>query len=165
MEIVSSIQSKIFEIRNQKVMLDFDIAALYQIETKRLKEAVRRNVNRFPEDFMFELSENEWQALRSQIASTKKGGIRYAPFAFTEQGVAMLSSVLNTPKSIEINISIIRAFVLLRQYALTYKELTEKVKKIESKFPDIYKALDYLLTKDKQKTDFEKRKRIGFKTE
>ena len=110
------IQSKIYEIRGQKVMLDRDLAELYGIETKRLKEAVRRNFRRFPVDFMFELNRKEFEFLRSQIASSNgRGGLRYMPFAFTEQGVAMLSSVLNSDVAIEVNISIMRAFVAVRQ--------------------------------------------------
>jgi len=94
---LQNIQQKIYEVRDQKIMLDFDLAQLYEVETKRLKEAVRRNINRFPTDFMFELSKQEYDSLRSQIATSKRGGIRYMPFAFTEQGVAMLASVLNSP--------------------------------------------------------------------
>lgn len=139
------IQNKIFEIRGMRVMLDFDLAEMYETETKRLKEAVRRNLNRFPPDFMFELIPEEWQILRSQIASSSWGGARYLPFAFTEQGVAMLASILNSPKSIEINISIVRAFIALRQYALGYAELNQKLENfmIETnmQFNDIYQAL------------------------
>ena len=110
------IQNKIYEVRGQKVMLDFDLAELYGSETKRLKEAVRRNLKRFPSDFMFELTKEEFESLRSQIASSNgRGGLRYMPFAFTEQGVAMLSSVLNSDVAIEVNISIMRAFVAVRQ--------------------------------------------------
>ena len=106
------IQSKIHEIRGQKVILDFDLAAMYGTETKALKQSVRRNLRRFPDDFMFELTRDEYSALRSQtVTSNARGGTRYMPFAFTEQGVAMLSSVLNSEVAIEINISIMRAFV------------------------------------------------------
>lgn len=162
------IQNKIYEIRGLKVMLDFDLAELYGIETKRLKEAVRRNLNRFPPDFMFELSKNEANylinSLRSQFATSNKGGIRYMPFAFTEQGVAMLSSVLNSPQAIEINIQIVRAFVILRQYALGYAELSEKLEKFmletNMQFNDIYQALTELARLKEEKT---KPKRIpGF---
>ena len=110
------IQSKIYEIRGQKVMLDFDLAEMYGTETKRLKESVRRNIKRFPSDFMFELTKEEFATLRSQIAtSNKRGGTRYMPYAFTEPGVAMLSSVLNSEVAIEININIMRAFIAVRQ--------------------------------------------------
>lgn len=160
---IEVIKNKIFEIRGQKVMLDFDLGLLYDVETKRLKEAVRRNINRFPEDFMFELTEIELNSLRSQIASSNRGGTRYMPFAFTEQGIAMLSSVLNSEKAIAINISIIRAFVTIRQFTLTYSELKDRVLAIENQFPDIYKALNYLVDKEadaKKNTD---RNKIGYK--
>ncbi|MEM0542731.1 ORF6N domain-containing protein [Flavobacterium sp. j3] len=157
------IQNKIHEIRGHKVMLDFDLALLYNVENKRLKEAVRRNINRFPEDFMFELTEIEFNSLRTQIASSNRGGIRYMPFAFTEQGIAMLSSILNSEKAIEINISIIRAFVTIRQFSLTYAELKTRIEEIESQFPDIYKALNYLVDKDKNGSSTAERNKIGFK--
>src|SRR5665647_104195 len=101
-------QNKIYEIRGQRVMLDFDLAELYETETKRLKEAVRRNLSRFPDDFMFELSPKEWEILRTQFATSSWGGIRYQPFAFTEQGVAMLASVLKSETATQVNIQIIR---------------------------------------------------------
>lgn len=149
-------------------MLDFDLAELYETETKRLKEAVRRNIGRFPSDFMFELNVAEFESLRTQFASSNRGGTRYLPFVFTEQGVAMLASVLNSPKAIEVNIQIVRAFVFLRHYVLTHADLTNKLKELESKynkqFKDVYEALNYLLTGDKQKTEQNQRKRIGYKT-
>jgi hypothetical protein len=141
---LQKIQSKIFELRGYKVMLDSDLAELYETETKRLKEAVRRNVDRFPPDFMFELNKNEFESLRTQFASSNRGGTRYLPFAFTEQGVAMLASVLNSAKAIDVNIQIVRAFVFLRQYALTNTDLTNKLKELESRynkqFMDVYEA-------------------------
>jgi hypothetical protein len=112
------IKRSILEIRGKKVILDFELAKMYQTETKRLKESVRRNIKRFPDDFMFELTPDEWENLRSQFATSSWGGQRYLPFAFTEQGVAMLSSVLNSEIAIEVNINIMRAFVLMRQFAL-----------------------------------------------
>jgi len=164
-----TIQQKIFEIRGQKVMLDFDLAELYETETKYLKRSVRANSKRFPPDFMFELSKTEWESLRCNFStSNKRGGTRYLPFAFTEQGVSMLSSVLNSDKAIDVNISIMRAFVFMRQYALTHKDLTDKLKKLETKynkqFKDVYEALNYLLNKDKLETKQKERKRSGFKT-
>ena len=132
---VEVIKDKIFEIRGQKVMLDFDLALLYGTETKVLKQSVRRNIARFPEDFMFELTENEFNSLRSQFVTSNRGGIRYMPFAFTEQGIAMLSSVLNSEKAIDINISIIRAFVTIRQFTMTYSELKDRILAIENQFP------------------------------
>jgi hypothetical protein len=157
------IQNKIFEIRGHKVMLDFDLALLYNVETKVLKQAVRRNSNRFPEDFMFELTEIEFGSLRSQFVTSKRGGVRYMPFAFTEQGIAMLSSVLNSEKAIEINISIIRAFVTIRQFTLTYSELKDRIIEIEKQFPDIYKALNYLVDKESSGKNNDERNKIGYK--
>jgi hypothetical protein len=159
------IQNKIFEIRGCKVMLDFDLAMLYNVETRVLKQAVRRNNNRFPEDFMFELTEIELNSLRSQIVTLKNKGRgqhpKYLPFAITEQGIAMLSSVLKSEKAIEINISIIRAFVTTRQFTLSYSELKTRIEEIESQFPDIYKALNYLVDKSSNTTN--ERTKIGYK--
>ena len=116
MELTVIVQQKIYEIRGQRVMLDFDLAEMYGMETKVLKQSVKRNIKRFPSDFMFELTKEEWESLRSQfVTSNKRGGVRYMPFAFTEQGVAMLSSVLNSDIAIEVNIAIMRAFVAVRQ--------------------------------------------------
>jgi hypothetical protein len=164
------IKNKIYEIRGHKVMLDFDLAELYETETKVLKQSVRRNLERFPDDFMFELTKTELYALRSQIVTLETGRGRhskYLPFAFTEQGVAMLSGILNSEKAVEINIAIMRAFVFLRNYALSHKDLTEKLKKMErkysQKFTDIEAALTYLIQKDEQETKQKKRKRIGFR--
>ena len=129
------IQSKIYEIRGQRVMQDFDLAQMYGTETKVLKQAVKRNIKRFPTDFMFELNKEEFGFLRSQfVTSNQRGGTRYMPFAFTEQGVAMLSSILNSEVAIEINISIMRAFIAVRQlianpqpdkHSLLQKEVTK----------------------------------------
>jgi hypothetical protein len=168
------IQKRIYELRGQKVMLDFDLAELYETEAKRLKEAVRRNADRFPDDFMFEITRDEYDSLRTQIASSKnaegqkgRGGRRYLPYAFTEQGVAMLASVLNSPKAIQVNISIVRAFVMLRQLALTYKELALKIGKMERKynkqFADVYEALDLLLKEKEIEDEWKERKPIGYK--
>ena len=163
------IQSLIHEIRGYRVMLDSDLAALYETETKRLKEAVRRNINRFPPDFMFELNESEFETLRTQFAASNRGGTRYMPFAFTEQGVAMLASVLNSPRAIEVNIQIVRAFVFLRQYAIANEELARKLNELESmynkQFKDIYEALNYLLTTNHQQKLQNQRRKIGFVTE
>jgi len=164
----TDIQTKIYEIRGHKVMLDFDLAELYETETKYLKRTVRANIKRFPSDFMFELSKIEWETLRCNIStSNTRGGTRYLPFAFTEQGVAMLSSVLNSDKAVQVNIQIIRAFVFMRQYALSHKDLTDKLLELESKydrqFKDIYDAISFLLQKDIQETGQKQRKRIGYK--
>jgi len=157
------IQQQIIELRDQKIMLDFHLAELYEIETKVLKQAVRRNINRFPPDFMFELTQNEFESLRSQFVTSKRGGLRYMPFAFTEQGIAMLSSVLNSEKAIAINIAIMRTFVSLRQFALNYKELNDKITEIEKQFPEIYNILNYLMDKEKTATPKIERNKIGFK--
>lgn len=127
------IESRIFLIRGQKVLLDADLAGLYQVETKRLNEAVRRNRERFPEDFMFRLTPAESEHLRSQIATSNQqwGGRRYLPYAFTEQGIAMLSSVLRSNRAIEVNIAIMRTFVRLRQLLATHEELAHKLEKLE----------------------------------
>jgi hypothetical protein len=159
------ITQKIIEIRGHKVLLDFDLAELYNTETRILKQAVRRNSSRFPEDFMFELTEEEWISLRSQIVTLKTGRgqhSKYLPFAFTEQGVAMLSSVLNNEKAIEINIAIMRSFVSLRKFALTYEELTKRVTEIEQQFPDIYKALNHLMDSKQQHQMQQERIKIGY---
>ncbi len=163
------IQQKIFEIRGVKVMLDLDLAELYETETKYLKRAVRANIKRFPPDFMFELTKSEFETLRCNFSTSKqRGGTRYLPFAFTEQVVAMLSAVLNSDKAIDVNIAIMRAFVFIRQYALSHKDFTNKLKTIENKynkkFKDVYEALNYLLKKDKLESDQKTRRRIGFNT-
>ena len=159
---IEVIQNKIHEIRGCKVMLDIDLAQLYEVENKRLKASVRRNINRFPEDFMFELTEIEFANLRTKISSSSYGGNRYMPFAFTEQGIAMLSSVLKSDKAIEINISIMRTFVTIRQFALSYSELKTRIEEIENQFPDIYTTLNYLVDKDSNEKNKERTK-IGFK--
>src|SRR5436190_20010159 len=115
------VMNKIYLIRGHKVMLDFDLAKLYHVETKRLKEQVNRNQERFPDDFMFQLTKDEFEILRSQIATSSWGGARYMPMAFTEQGVSMLSSVLNSPTAISVNIQIIRVFTKMRALLLTHK--------------------------------------------
>lgn len=165
---LQKIETKIYEVRGQKIMLDFDLADLYETETKYLKRAVRANNRRFPTDFMFELTKTEWETLRCNFStSNQRGGTRYLPFAFTEQGVSMLSSVLKSDKAIDVNIAIMRAFVFIRQYALTHKDLTEKLKELETtynkQFKDVYEAINYLLQKDKQAIEQKERKRIGYK--
>ena len=163
------IQKKIYEIRGHKVMLDFDLALLYKVENRALKQAVKRNMDRFPDDFFFQLTKAEWQELIT-ICDNLPENLKFspaAPFAFTEQGVAMLSSVLKSKKAVQVNIAIMRAFVFIRNYALSHKDLTEKLSEMESKynmqFKDVYDAINYLLQKDKQQIEQGKRKRIGFK--
>lgn len=161
------ISSKIYWIREQKVMLDSDLAELYQVETKQLKRQVRRNMERFPEDFMFELAKEESEILRSQSGTSKWGGTRYAPMAFTEQGVAMLSSVLNSPTAIKVNIQIIRVFSKLRQTLADTLLLKLEIEQIKKKLSNhgknielVFNYLDELLEK---KEEEKPRTRIGFK--
>jgi hypothetical protein len=151
-----SIQHKIHEIRGYKVMLDFDLAAMYQVETKNLNLSVKRNMKRFPFDFMFQLTNEEWGNLRLQIETSKQGGRRYLPYAFTEQGIAMLSGLLNSDIAIEMNIKIMRAFIMMRQYALDYAELNRKLDdfmlEANMQFSEIYQALTEL-AEQKRKAD------------
>jgi hypothetical protein len=164
------IESKIYEIRNQKVMLDFDLAEIYEVETKRINEAVRRNMERFPQRFMFRLKQKEWVLMRSQIATASKQNkrnISSIPYAFTEHGVTMLSSVLHSKKAIQMSILIVEAFVILKEFALNYTILTEKLRQLEEKydqkFSDITQAINYLLQKDQIQIEQQtKRRPIGF---
>ena len=164
---IQLIQNKIYEIRGCRVMLDAELAELYAVETRILKQAVRRNMDRFPSDFMFELSLVEYNSLRSQIVTLKDVGrgqhSKYLPFVFTEQGVAMLASVLKGPKAIEVNIQIVRAFVYMRQYALSHKDLADRLTELEGQFSDVSQVINYLLKKDDQQVEQGERVRIGFK--
>ena len=154
--------SRIHTIRNQKVMFDFDLAEMYGIDTKTLKRAVRRNIERFPEDFMFELTMEEFQNLRTQIASSSWGGSRYPPFAFTEHGAVMLASILNSETAVKASIFVVRTFIKLRQLISGYHELSERMdgleEKYDSQFEQVIHALEGLAEKKK-----EPRKLIGFK--
>lgn len=139
------IQSKIYEIRGQRVMLDFDLAELYQVETRTLKQAVRRNIERFPSDFMFEITESEYNYLKNSmtsqiVISNERGGRRYMPFAFTEQGVAMLSSVLRSETAIQVNIAIMRAFAAMRNYITTTTQITAELSEIRAKLALLERA-------------------------
>lgn len=161
----NDIVQKIYIVRGMKVMLDKDLAEMYGVETKRLKEAVRRNISRFPDDFMFELSELEMSNLRSQFATSSWGGVRYLPMAFTEQGVAMLSSVLRSERAIQVNIRIIRVYTRMKSLLLDNKELWLKMEKIEQALAKkdeevqaIFKVLKNLLVKEEKP-----REPIGFK--
>jgi regulator of replication initiation timing len=163
------VMNKIYFIREQKVMLDRDLAELYGVETKRLKEAVRRNESRFPDDFMFELTEKEFNSLRTQFATsnTGRGGTRYFPMVFTEQGVAMLSSVLNSERAIAVNIQIMRIFTRIRQMLMDNTELRLEIEKIKKKLDNhdknmeiVFQYLDELLEK---KENPKSRKQIGYK--
>jgi ORF6N domain-containing protein len=158
------IQGKIIVIREEKIIIDRDLAELYGVETKQLKRAVRRNLDRFPSDFMFELTREEYNSLRSQFGTSSWGGARYLPMAFTEQGVAMLSSVLNSKRAIEMNIAIMRAFVELRRTSSSYKQIALKLREIETRLEDhdesidaIFEAIRQLMTPPEPR-----KKKIGF---
>jgi hypothetical protein len=165
---LSVIQNKIYEIRGQKIIFDFDLADMYGVTTKALKQAVKRNAGRFPPDFMFQLDTLEFESLRSHFVTSKRGGTRYMPFAFTEQGIAMLSSVLNSDKAIEVNIAIMRTFVSIREYALNYTDLQGKLQELEKdynkNFKEIYEALNLLISTKLIEEQSSRRERIGFKT-
>lgn len=159
------ILNKIYFIRGHKVMLDSDLAELYQVETKVLKQSVKRNMDIFPEHFMFELTEKEFNSLRSQFVTSNRGGRRYLPYVFTEQGVAMLSSVLKSKQAIQINILIMRTFVKIRNLVYSYKDLADKIATIEKslgshgkKIIKIFEILNCLT-----KENVGERKEIGFK--
>ena len=184
MEIIRSIQNRIFEIRGERVMLDRDLAALYETETKALNLAVKRNLKRFPKDFMFQLTKEEFESLRFQFETSKtvdtlrlqnetskgSGGTRYLPYAFTEQGVAMLSGVLNSEKAISMNIAIMRAFIEIRRLSLTHRDLRSQLKNImdqlgehDVQLKQIYDAMENLLDENNSQKKWEDRERIGFK--
>ena len=163
---VQIIENKIFIIRGQKVMLDKDLANLYEVETRALNQAVKRNIERFPEDFMFQLTKEEFEILKSQFVTSSWGGVRKMPFVFTEQGVSMLSSVLNSKRAIAVNVQIMRTFVKIRELALTNKDLTQRLNEMEKRFieyardmnvniEDIYRHLNHL-------TDITRPQKIGF---
>ena len=164
---LTTIKNSIHEIRGKRVILDYELAKMYEVETRVLKQAVRRNIDRFPEDFMFELTEEEMKNLTSQFVMSSWGGTRHGTFAFTEQGVAMLSSVLKSKLAIQINISIMRAFVMMRKWSLTYHELAERLEELERKhgqrFDGIEQVLNYFIQKDKQSTQQNQRKQMGYK--
>jgi hypothetical protein len=162
--VTDRIESLIYIIREERVMLDQDLAALYEVETKALVQAVQRNLGRFPPDFMFQLSFQEFTALRSQIVTSKgRGGRRTAPYAFTEHGVAMLSSVLRSERAVEINIEIIRAFLKLRQLVASNAELTGRLNRLEqnydSQFKVVFDAIRQLMS---EATPVPPKRRIGF---
>lgn len=168
------IQNLIYVIRGQRVMLDSDLARLYEVETKVLNQAVKRNVERFPEDFMFQLSKEEFEVLRSQIVTSKmktetRGGRQYFPYVFTEQGVSMLSSVLKSKKAIHINVQIMRTFVKMREWAIENKEIAQRLAELEHYFiqhckdnqadiKELREAMDLLIDRTKPS-------KIGFKTD
>ena len=155
------ITTKICHIRNIKVMLDRDLAELYQVETRTLKQAVRRNIKRFPPDFMFELTYQELRNLRSQFVISSWGGVRRPPMAFTELGVAMLSSVLKSNRAIQVNIQIMRAFTELREMLASHKELKRKIEQMESKYDEQFKIV-FEAIKQLIFTESKPKRKIGF---
>lgn len=186
MQIIQSIQNRIYEIRGERIMLDFDLAQLYEVETKALNQAVKRNIKRFPEDFMFRLSIVEWQGIRSQsvtassstvslrshivTASQDKRNTAVTPYAFTEQGIAMLSGILTSDKAIHMNIAIMRAFVEVRKILLQQTDLKEQLKQIKERLGEhdtqlnsIYDAMENLLDEKAAQRKWEDRERIGFR--
>lgn len=190
MQIIRSIQNRIYEIRGERVMLDFDLAALYEVETKALNQAVKRNIKRFPVDFMFRLTREEWNDMRSRFltaysetldsksimrsqivtASQNKRNTGITPYAFTEQGVAMLSGVLNSDKAINMNIVIMRAFVEIRKLLLRQVDFKDQLKEIKERLGEhdgqlnqIYDALENLLDEKASQRKWEERERIGYK--
>jgi hypothetical protein len=184
MEIIRSIQNRIYEVRGVRVMLDFDLADLYEVSTKVLNQAVKRNIKRFPEDFMFRLTELEWGVMRSQIVTASgqsdiksnviifqtKRNTAITPYAFTEQGVAMLSGILNSDRAINMNIAIMRAFVEIRRVLIRENNLSEQLRQIKERLGEhdaqlnhIYDALENLLDEKATQRKWEDRERIGFK--
>ena len=190
MRIIQSIQNKIYEIRGHRVMLDRDLAELYDVETKVFNQAVKRNITRFPEDFMFQLTDAEWETLRFQIETSKGGDssrsqsvtlklistggrgqhTKYLPYAFTEQGVAMLSGILNSDRAINMNIAIMRAFVELRKVLMDHSDIKEQLRILQSRIGEhdsqlsgIYDAIENLLDDKAAQRKWEDRERIGFK--
>ena len=182
MQIIQSIQNRIYTIRGERVMLDFDLAALYEVETRVLNQSVKRNLKRFPEDFMFRLSAIEWQAMQSQIVTASPMSSQFVmtypnkrpstalPYAFTEQGVAMLSGILNSDKAINTNISIMRAFIEVRKVLLQQTDIREQLREIKERMGEhdtqlnqIYDAMENLLDEKAAQRKWDERQRIGFK--
>jgi len=162
---VEMIEKKILLIRGEKVMLDADLAELYGVEVKHLKRQVRRNIDRFPEDFMIELSKEEYESLRRHFGTLKRGEhSKYLPYAFTEQGVAMLSSILNSERAVKVNIEIMRAFVRLRQILVSNKDLARKLADMEKKYDEqfrvVFEAIRQLMS-----PDVPRKGKIGFRRE
>jgi hypothetical protein len=167
----SVIHELIHEIDGYKVMLDFDLAKLYGVTTKALNQAMKRNLDRFPPDFSFQLTKEQWNSLRSQIVTLEKGRGKYSKYlhyAFTEHGVTMLASILKSERAIKMNIAIVRAFIALRKIGMHYEELATRIKELEirynKQFSDIYDVLLAMQEDKKQLDDFANRERIGFKT-
>ena len=164
------IESKIYLVRGQKVMLDIDLAEMYGVFTKVLKQAVKRNIERFPEDFMFELNVNEFESLRSHFVTSNKtgrGGTRYLPFAFTEHGVLMLSSVLRSEQAVQVNIQIMRVYSKMKELLLMHKDILVKLEQLEKKTDKHDKQIDLIFDYIKKLVEEpkERTERIGFKKE
>ena len=168
------ITSRIYLLKGKRVMLDFDLAMLYGVENKNLKRQVRRNISRFPADFMFQLSSKEWTILRCQIGTSSWGGGRYLPYAFTEQGIVMLSSVLNSKTAIRVNIRIVRVFTRMRELLITHKDILIKLEQLERNFLNQHQQSDkqeqeiqtiFEILKQLLNPPVEPRMRIGFRIE
>jgi hypothetical protein len=182
------IQSKIHEVRGQKVMLDYDLAELYDVETRTLNQAVKRNIDRFPKDFMFQLTAREWNKITTVdnivrnmserkmnssqfvMSSLKHRSNLYLPYAFTEHGITMLASILKSRKAVKMNIDIVRAFIALRQFAMDYKDISEQIRQLRKKTGDhdkqlkqIYDVIERILDKRSEEEQWQNRPRIGFK--
>ncbi len=156
------IEQKILRIRDSNVMLDQDLAELYGVEVRTFNQVVKRNIDRFPEDFMFQLSAEEFSILRSQFVTSRSwGGRRYPPYAFTEQGVAMLSSVLNSPRAVQVNIAIMRTFVRLRRMLTSHEDLARKINALEAKYDLQFKVVFDAIRKLMEPQP-PKRRKIGF---
>jgi phage regulator Rha-like protein len=182
MQIIQSIQNRIYVIRGERVMLDRDLAALYEVETRVFNQAVKRNIDRFPEDFMFRITMDEWQSIKNQtemvnqamssqfvMTSTSKRPLSALPYVFTEQGVAMLSGVLNSDKAIQMNIAIMRAFVEIRKILLEENDMKSQLRMVKDRLGEhdaqlnqIYDALENLLDEKAAERKWEERRRIGF---
>ena len=165
---IELVQTRIYSIRNQKIMLDSDIAELYGVETKRVNEAVRNNPDKFPDDFYFELDVNEQDFLRSKCSTLKRGRgqhSKYPPKAFTEQGVYMLATILKSPIAAKVTVSIMRAFVAMRRFALTYGQIVEKLSQLDGKVSEhdeVLKTVIQALSKLVEESETKETKRIGF---
>jgi len=168
------IQKKIYEIRGQNVMFDFDLAELYGVETRRLNEQVKRNIDRFPKDFMFQLTRTEVRSLMSQIATSRWGGLRKLPYAFTEHGVSMLANVLKSKKAIKMSIAVVRAFISLKQLVIQNKDFAERLEQLRKELHErigehdtqlaaIYDAIENLLDEKTEKKRWNERDRIGYR--
>ena len=165
-ELTGAIEHRIYSLRGQRVMLSFDLSALYEVQPKALVQAVKRNIDRSPQDFMFQLSDGEFRNLKSQFVTSSWGGLRRAaPYAFTEQGVAMLSSVLRSKRAVQVNINIMRAFVRLREMLAGHQDLAKKLAELERKYDAQFKVVFDAIRNLMEPPATTKQKQIGFRTE